>query len=206
MKKFICVVLFFVVFTFLNSIVSFFPDPPHTVMYLYIWTFTGLISLLTCKQIYDWLVNEEKGILPPRRRAIIVLSAVFISSCVWGIRYWDEYREKPLNNILESFSYPIVIYIDPATSNAQTIHDSENINALLEFLSQYQVQKLKDGPGLTGPIFRYSWENEKGWRGPVVAMLWINEHYMLIGTDYYKVLNGPIDLEWLKELNARTNR
>ncbi len=116
MKQVICTILFFVLFVAMHTLVSLvFPYLDY--LWFVIWVIIGLISLVVCKLTYDWLEQQERGYLPPKRRAIVFFSLMFVAISIFGFRYWNEHQEKPLEDVLDSYSYPKEISVNPNTIN-----------------------------------------------------------------------------------------
>ncbi|GAA0336062.1 hypothetical protein GCM10008967_28070 [Bacillus carboniphilus] len=191
MKKIISTTLFFVFFWGLERLVDWmFPF----LYYLWypIWFAIGVVSLVACKLIYDWMDNHEKGYLPPKRRAIVFFSIVFVAITILGIGYWNEYREKPMEDVLDNYSYPKELSINPTTNTSKNLKDSQ--------LSIYDVQKTKKSNGYhMSEYYDVWWENEKGFDRKALIMLRVGINDIWVNMEHYKVLNGPVDLESIRK-------
>ncbi|HWL23709.1 MAG TPA: hypothetical protein VNR38_08160, partial [Ureibacillus sp.] len=82
--------------------------------------------------------------------------------------------------------------------------EKEPVVELMEFLSQYRVKKVSEdtfNEKINGEVgfeltINYSKANP--------AIVWVDENrvHILVG-NYYEVVNGPIDIEWIKEYNNK---
>ncbi len=201
MKQVICTILFFALFFVLHTLVSWLVP---TLFYLWyvIWVAIGLFSLIVCKIFYDWLERQEKVYLPPNRRAKIFFTLVFVAATIFGIHYWNEYKEKPLEAILEKYSYPKEIVIGPDMDSK--IKDTQTVNEMIDFLSQYKVKKTKsEAEHILSDPYELWWKNEKGLLGPAQVMIVIERNEIFINMDHYRVLNGPVDVERVKEFTSK---
>lgn len=162
MKQVICITLFIVLFLTLHTLASW-VFPFLFVLWFIVWIVIGLISLVLCKLVYDWLENQENGHLPPKRRAMVFFSILFVSISIFGFRYWNEFREKPLERVLDNYSYPEEVVINPNENTRKIIKDTQEIRELIDFLSQYEVQKSKnDYKYRVADPYEFWWKNDKG--------------------------------------------
>jgi len=73
----------------------------------------------------------------------------------------------------------------------------------MEFLNQYQVKRMKDSewdPDLSGEqgfwtIIRYTEYK--------LTMAVLNEGRLVFTNEYFKVVNGPIDMNWIENFNKK---
>jgi hypothetical protein len=109
----------------------------------------------------------------------------------------DDYKEKDLDDVIRFNTTKVDYYIiNDEKVTGETLHAEE----LKDFFSQYQVKKMKDR----------EWDSdvskEKGVRitiysngKPISANIYENRILFLNSGEYYTVLNGPIDVEWVEE-------
>ncbi|MFS0823236.1 hypothetical protein [Bacillus sp. 1P02SD] len=215
MKQIICTTLFFVLFLVLHTLVSWLFPFLFYVWYV-VWPVIGLVSLLVCKFIYNWLERQEKRYLPPKRQATVFFSLVFVAISIFGFQYWNSYQEKSLKDVLDRYSYPKEISIDTysylkkisinTNMDSWKIRDSQTISELMEFLSQYKVKKTRKEREyqISESTYEIMWKNEKGLNGPAMVMIKIGEnHIWIIGEDHYNVLNAPVDIGRIKSYSSR---
>jgi hypothetical protein len=199
MKKIICTTLFFVFFWSFHTVVAWLSPFSNLLWVFFTWIAIALFSLVASKLIYDWLEHQEKGFLPPKRRDKIFLSMVFFSISIFGIGYWSEYQERPFEDVLDDYSYPKELSLYPTSNNRENIKDTETIREFMDLLSKYDIKKTRKDTWDSVADFEVWWENEKGLRGPAMVMVRIEENEFWINMEHYRVLNGPVDLKWIRE-------
>ena len=77
--------------------------------------------------------------------------------------------------------------------------DMERTDELMEFLSQYRVKKVSE------ETFNVNRKNEEKFEftithsktNPAIVMAYESGVHVLVGS-YYEVVNGPIDMEWIR--------
>lgn len=198
MKEVISITTFFTLFFTLHTIVSWM-FPFLNLGWLLAWLLIGIISLIISKFLYEWLERQEEGYLPPKRRNLLFFLIVIVGLSLVAVQYWNEYKEKPFSEVLAHYSYPDQIMINPY-EGTDPITNKSTIDDLLNFLSQYDVQKVKNDNGeraLSG--HEIVWDNDKGLNGPAVVKVLISEENIWVNFDRYKVINGPIDLELIEQ-------
>lgn len=86
-------------------------------------------------------------------------------------------------------------------------NDKEPADELLEFLSHYRVKKIKEKEfnrnlykeDVFGE-FEFTISHTKA--NP--ALVWVFENNVhILGKNYYKLVNGPVDIEWIKKYNDK---
>lgn len=196
MKEFISVILFFVIFTGLNKLTSLiFPSPPHYIIVIVIWLIYGLISLVLCKLIYDKLEDWESSYLPPKRRAVLFLSVLFLTLSVLGYNYWETHREKSIDSILSSSNPPTEIHFKNLAGDEWRTADQEIIQEILEDLGPFRIKKTEGAIEVNS-----NWQLELIWRNnsKIKNAKIIDNHIWINYIDPYTILNGPIEEVWLK--------
>lgn len=136
--------------------------------------------------------------IPLKYHMIGVIGVVLLFS--WNV--YDDNREKGL---VELFTYQASSFevMEFGFSDWRT-EETEPVEELMEFLSQYRVKKMK-----------YSeWNSnvsaEKGFHVMIYlkgkttgASIYENRLLSFNHTFYYKVLNGPIDMEWIEAFKEK---
>jgi hypothetical protein len=90
-----------------------------------------------------------------------------------------------------------------APGETWSTNEEQSVEELSRFLSQYEVEQMKD----------FEWNSdvskEKGFEvgiflknKPILASIF-DDRIHLYGDGYYKVANGPIDMEWVTKFNEK---
>ncbi|CAM3145804.1 hypothetical protein FITA111629_06375 [Filibacter tadaridae] len=102
----------------------------------------------------------------------------------------------PMNSVISSLTFTIPSAL---ASNSKTwiVDDEEEINAFLHFLKSHKIQQLKpDEIDVNDTIsqFSISLEDEQGNEFTVIV-----EEELIIENNmlYYKIVDGPLDVDWL---------
>lgn len=119
----------------------------------------------------------------------------------WNL--YDDHREKGLD---ELFSYDASNFVAMNFNyEGWQTKETEPVEELLEFLSQYRVKKMKDSQWDQNVSkergFDFLIVPQKGKRAgasihPTRLMLLNKPHF-------YRILNGPIDMEWIDAFNKK---
>ena len=130
--------------------------------------------------------------IPLKYHLIGVIGVVLLFS--WSV--YDNHREKGLDELI-TYQTSSFKAMEIDFSNWRT-EETEPVEELMEFLSQYRVKKMKDSE------WNSNVSAEKGFavmiysKGKTTgASIYENRLLSFNHTSYYKVLNGPIDLEWI---------
>lgn len=112
---------------------------------------------------------------------------------------YTDYKEKGLDSLFVQYSEDFKSMAFEAYDNNKSIPDDKAVNdELTDFLSHYQVMKIKDAEWDTAV------SSEKGvWidiqsENKLLTILFLEKHVHMPGFGYYKVINGPIDIDWLQ--------
>ncbi|WP_339249946.1 hypothetical protein NSQ43_10425 [Sporosarcina sp. FSL W8-0480] len=154
----------------------------------------GLISIMLIVLPAAFLTARFLVIkIPMTYHMIGVIGVLLFFS--WSV--YDDHREKGLDelNTYQEDKFKAMEF----NFSDWRIEEKEPVEELLEFLSQYRVKKMKDS----------EWNgNVSGEKGFVVmvylkdkttgASIYENRILSFNKTSYYKVLNGPIDMEWIE--------
>ncbi|QHE51866.1 hypothetical protein [Pontibacillus sp. HMF3514] len=186
-----------IIYTVVDAFVDHFLEY-HLLMDLFIISLVVLASFILAKLAYDMLLRQERRHLPPKRRAVIVsvLAVLFVVN--FAYQYWDDHRKKSVEAVLSRYSEPEVVTLNLFSDGyISQLEQEEGIKELLHFLNQYKIQKVKSG-GL-GKVYSIEWKNDSFFLGPAAVLISIKENEISINEDYYKVLNGPVDMEWFQD-------
>lgn len=119
----------------------------------------------------------------------------------WNL--YDDHREKGLD---ELFSYDASNFVAMNFNyKGWQTEETEPVEELLEFLSQYRVKKMKDSQ------WDQNVSKERGFDFLIVpekgkgsgASIHPTRLMLLNKPGYYKILNGPIDMEWIDAFNRK---
>ncbi|MFB1051452.1 hypothetical protein [Paraliobacillus sp. JSM ZJ581] len=121
----------------------------------------------------------------------------FIAAVLFfSVELINDYKEKNLGDVV-NFNPSDLNYLDIDME----VHTNEKIYAekLIEFISQYRVQKIRS------KVWEREYSATKGFtfiiskkNGDSVSFTIQQERLHYHSSDYYKVLNGPINMDWLE--------
>ncbi|WP_433750337.1 hypothetical protein [Falsibacillus pallidus] len=141
-----------------------------------------------------------------------VLLCLALWFVVIGLKIYDIYRVKGLDEAI-SFEKRDMIYMGFTKDRRLvkdnqfyewTTKDPDTAADLMDFLSQYKVKKEPEGGFINhlneGEYFELNISNRKG--KAIIVHFLENDVHVFVG-HYYKVLNGPIDMDWIKEFSDK---
>jgi len=137
-------------------------------------------------------------------KKVLVFSLVCVLAIGFLFAKYSEYKEKSLDeifthNVKEFKSMTFDIYNDDRLSTDK----KDAMSELTEFLSQYQVKKMKNAD------WNPDVSTEKGYsldihsENKIIMVGFYEERIHIFDEGYYKVINGPIDIEWLQSLEEK---
>ena len=140
------------------------------------------------------------------KRIRYLILAVIISGITYSLFVFNDYREKDLDKVisfkLNNFTSLTVRDIND-TYELET-DDSKAATELLTFMQNYRVKKVSDR------AFDDDLMNDRGFEiiindGESDEIIALIHEYEVHNYEkgYYQVINGPIDLSWVKELNDK---
>lgn len=138
---------------------------------------------------------------------IIVMIVIVLFFTIRGI---IDLRVQGLADIIryeakdfQSLSIVSDIYeIGEDQDDAWVTENRETLEELLGFLSQYEVKKISENQfqerndGSSG--FEFTITHSK--KNPVIMWLFEERLHIYVG-EYYEVINGPINMEWLRDFH-----
>ncbi|MGE8203301.1 hypothetical protein ACQKP0_01875 [Heyndrickxia sp. NPDC080065] len=127
---------------------------------------------------------------------------------IFSFNYWNDYRER---NLTELIRYNPQDFLSIRfTNNITSDHlsewwtkDREATDELIEYLSQFRVKRVKENEFAkldTHKMFEFTITHVHS--NPAIVYAKENFIHILVG-DYYQVLNGPIDMEWIDKYNDK---
>lgn len=137
-----------------------------------------------------------------KRKVFIFLTILLIAIGIFSYKIIDQNKEKNLGEL---------IIFDPSKVQSIIIdfewntEQKEQVEEFKDFLGQYRVKKMKD----------HEWNSDVSKEKGILVTVYIdNEIIMasiyenrlnLVNDGYYKVLNGPIDIDWINEIYIKEN-
>lgn len=175
---------------------------PPTNEYLYFLPFILIvlpITVLLSDKITK--VTLDKDIQRKKSYKFFMSGAIIISLAFNVYLLIDDNRVKNVDELIkyEAFNdFSFQMFTDTDANHSLYTSHQEPVEELIDFLSQYQVKKIS----------RSKWEqnanNEKGFMFSItsgnkmfVATVF-NDRLAQNNGNYYKVINGPIDMEWIE--------
>lgn len=141
------------------------------------------------------------------RIGLILALTIFFS-----LKTFNDYRERNLVDLIgyKSSDYYSLEFTREGSKITEGhffdwfTKDKEPTNELLEFLSQYRVKKINEEKVTANLNNEERVEFYISHSKANPAIIWIRENdvHILVG-NYYKVVNGPIDMEWIKNYNEK---
>lgn len=138
-----------------------------------------------------------------KKKSFYIFSIAILILLIYGIAKWDDYREKNLTDLLDS-AYIEKVYFkhlplneDMAGYNRQ-ITDDASLQELINFLSQYQVNKVGSSDFVSEyPDEQFQFQLE--YKDDRVTTPSLIEREVLLYDQYqFHITNGPVDYEWLE--------
>jgi energy-coupling factor transporter transmembrane protein EcfT len=131
------------------------------------------------------------------RYVLLILAFMCIVPVMHFISEKIDYREKDLDDVIslniEEFDY-LMINMDHITEKEQHIEE------LNELLSKYRVKKLKNEEEISDVKEDRNFNITVYIQGkPIIAIIYEDFINFVNDGNIYKVLNGPIDLEWFEK-------
>ncbi|KQL54179.1 hypothetical protein AN964_12185 [Heyndrickxia shackletonii] len=135
------------------------------------------------------------------KRYLIIGLALITIIIIYFIKNYYGYREKALDDVIsyDIKNFESLVFNEGVEQFERRTDNKAHAEKFNDFLSQYRVKKMKDSEW-NGNVSK-----EKGFlvtiyttRGPIMASIY--EHRLTFYNDgaYYKVINGPIDIDWVK--------
>lgn len=114
-----------------------------------------------------------------------------------SLKLYNEYKEKGLVEAMDydEDSFEMFIFY-PGQNIEWRTTNQDHVDELMDFLSQYDVKRMK----------QRDWDsdvsNERGVSFDIVnsdrpIMAYIMEERLRINTEYYSLVNGSIDIDWI---------
>jgi len=137
-----------------------------------------------------------------KKNVILILSFIAtISIAIYSYNYWASYQEKSMVEAVDVKEQVIdAIYFYPSKKSdvSGAVKDEETIQEFMSFLKKYQVKKLhKTGHTWKEDRIFLAFITEDGSR-----TIKAEKDIFLTNQAHYQVLNGPIDVEWVREFKA----
>ncbi|GGD08121.1 hypothetical protein [Pontibacillus salipaludis] len=136
-----------------------------------------------------------------RKRWFLIISVVII--IFFSVKYFNDNREKGLDDVIRYDVSDVESLSIRLTGNHEWRTDQKvHIEALKDFLSNSRVKRMKD----------HEWDSDvskeegfmvsiysKGEQIPIDATIFEKRVHVFNGGKYYRILNDPIDVDWIKQ-------
>ena len=132
---------------------------------------------------------------------LVVVIVIFFS-----MKIYNEYREKSLDEVIGYYSSSLHSFVFKFIGdNIEWKTDKEvPLEELIEFLSRYQVKKMKDVEWNSDVSKEEGFDISIYSKGkPILVSIYEERIHLLSGHGYYKVINGPINMDWVKKYHER---
>lgn len=129
---------------------------------------------------------------------LVIITGIFLFS----YNIYNDNREKGLNDVIsyDIKNFESLIFNEGVGQFEWRTDKEEHAEKLIDFLSRYRVKKMKD----------YEWDsnvsNEEGFQvtiyskgKPIMASIYEHRVHYYNDGDYYKVVNGPIDVGYIEK-------
>ncbi|OCA81685.1 hypothetical protein A8F94_22780 [Bacillus sp. FJAT-27225] len=133
-----------------------------------------------------------------RRYLLIGLAGIII---FFSIKMYNDYKEKGLNDLIGSdlSEFDYLVFNEGVEQYQARTDQADHAKKLNDFFSQYRVKRMKDDE------WNPDVSNERGFNltiyengKPIIAHIYENRLLFLNDGNYYTVVNGPIDMDWIK--------
>jgi penicillin V acylase-like amidase (Ntn superfamily) len=128
-----------------------------------------------------------------------------------SLKTFNDLRERNIDDLI---SYkPTDFYSIGFTKDRNNIpvdrwsewwtNDRKPADELIEFLSQYRVKKVNEdafNDHLNKDSFEFTISNSDA--NPIIVHAVKGHVHILVG-NYYEIVNGPIDIEWIRKYNEK---
>ncbi|MCT1578763.1 hypothetical protein M3E13_17975 [Oceanobacillus kimchii] len=200
---FIIITLYLVVFTFFisKSIYLFFTahiEKWNSVIDIIAIVILVVIVLPITIFIFEKLTTSilKRKLAEKKIYYTLITVLMFIPIIVFSVSMLNEYKTKSLKELLE---YDKSSFEAVFVNHQKMTEDHQAVKKMVKFLSQYQVKKINDRDWNsdvskeTGFMIEIRTENEV-----VMASIYENQLMSINNNgDYYKVVNGPIEIRWV---------
>lgn len=140
------------------------------------------------------------------KKTVIYLIISVLAIGILILKY-NDYKEKNLDDLFIQYSkhYKSIAF-EVYDDNKSIPDDKAVMDELTGFLSQYQVKKMKDAE------WNSDVSKEKGFwidiqsKNKLITILFLEERVHIPGFGYYRVINGPIDIDWLQNFQEKHRR
>lgn len=180
----------------------------HVYFEVFILFMLVLMSLVVTRLFYGFLENHESGFLPPKRRNGTFAVFVIIGSSIFMFNYWVSYKEIILTEALNIEKQPLIsVHADVNQGPGQSVvlKDEDFLEELNDILDNYKVKKVKTKEWQTKDSrVGIAFNGQRSEGGNV--FFYIEEDRVQINSNYYDVINEPIDIGYIESLVERYKR
>ncbi|WP_422122438.1 hypothetical protein DHX103_11585 [Planococcus sp. X10-3] len=205
--------MYFFFIVFIISYIGF-----YVAEQFYLWSaFIGillivLVFFLAIIPFADYLANrlsritEEKELYEKGAFKFVLAFIVILPLALITFSLYNEYGEKNLTKALSYDPSHVEIVQFMGNSGAWKNNGNEAARELHDFFTQYDVKKMSDSDwdsdvsretGFTVTLYTKD--------DIIIASIYENRMQLLNDGNYYSVVNGPIDMEWVAAYNEKYN-
>ncbi|MFD1334780.1 hypothetical protein ACFQ4N_04190 [Oceanobacillus iheyensis] len=131
----------------------------------------------------------EQKVYPTMITFLIIIPIIIFSFTVF-----NEYKIKSLEELLE---YDQSSFEAVFVNHQEITEDHQAAEEIVEFLSQYQVKKMNDRDWISDVSKEAGFMIEIRTEDEIVMTSIYENRLMSLNGDYYKVANGPIEIQWM---------
>ncbi|MFD1030274.1 hypothetical protein [Metaplanococcus flavidus] len=207
--------MYFIFILFIFSYIGFYVAEQYYLWSAFIGILFGvMVFFLALIPFTDYLANrlsrftEEKELHAKGAFKFVLAFIVILPLALIAFSLFDEFGEK---NLTKALSYvpgdvETVEFMSDGNAGVWQNSSKEAAAELHDFFGQYEVKKMSDSDWdsdvskETGLMLTLHMKNHI-----IIAYIYENRMHLLNDGNYYSVMNGPIDMEWVAEYNERYN-
>lgn len=139
-----------------------------------------------------------------------LIIGILAISLFYSLKLFNDYRERNLVDLIsykpaEFYSFGFIKNEVPEyKAYSWFTKDMEPADELMNFLSQYRAKKISEeefNQSMFGvEKFEFTITHSKA--NPAIVFAYENVVHIVAG-NYYEIVNGPIDMEWINSFHAK---
>ncbi|MGM7700635.1 hypothetical protein ACSVDE_02855 [Pseudalkalibacillus sp. Hm43] len=144
-----------------------------------------------------------------KKRFVLIVVVSILTAL--SIRVYNDYRERDLVDLIP-YQPKDFLWIHFTEDRSKVgdgffeweSRDQESADELMDFLSQYRVKRIDEDTYNQFLALEENFETTIYHRQANPAIVHSMENYVhILNGKYYEVVNGPIDIEWIKTYNEK---
>mgnify|MGYP001378587523 CR=1 FL=1 len=199
MKSVMSVCLFLILLIFTGGLIEILNI--NLILAIVIFLLLTVINLILSVLLYQFLKKHESDFLPPIKRNTIFVFILILVVGIFSYKYFSTYQEMTLAKVLDIENDPfisVVLINSDDTSQIIEIDDNDFLILFSNLLNEYRVKRVNEvtiGPeALDNLVLNGLKSNGKQ------LFFIITSSFVQVGTKFYEVINGPINITETKEL------